>query len=77
MEGVLRQNTLNRWETVSPDGGSLFELTCGDVFEIETELGMNLTRIEAARGKYSTINEFPWREGLKARVDESRHRYRP
>jgi hypothetical protein len=66
INGKLRKNEIGRWEICDSSGTPLFELTCGDVFEIETPDGMRKTQMEATKGIYYTVEGFPLFEGLKA-----------
>ena len=66
MEGTLRKNEIGRWEIVDEDGDCSVELTCGDVFKIETERGMKKTRMEAWNKIYYAVGGYVLKEGLKA-----------
>lgn len=67
MHGILRLNNIGRWEIVWSDG-SIVELICGDVFEIETDFGMRKTRMEEIMGNYYTVDGFTLKDGLKATI---------
>jgi hypothetical protein len=67
-EGILRMQSSGRWAIMRP-GCEPFELTSGDVFRVEVDGKLQITRMEHLRSEgYYSIEGYPLREGKRAAI---------
>jgi hypothetical protein len=70
-EGTLRLQPSGRWAIVR-SGHMLTEITSGDVFRVEVDSELKLTRMEYRHfdrgGEYYSVDGFPLRDGLRAAI---------
>jgi Domain of unknown function (DUF5348) len=67
-EGVLRLQPSGRWAIMRP-GREPFELTSGDVFRVEVDGELRLTRMEHLWGEgYYSIDGYKLRDGMRAAI---------
>jgi hypothetical protein len=69
-EGTLRMMASGRWAVCRP-GREPVEITSGELFCVEVDGELQLTRMEStANGRYYTIDGYPLRDGLRAAIGE-------
>jgi Domain of unknown function (DUF5348) len=66
-EGVLHLQPSGRWAIIRP-GREPFELTSGDVFRVEVDGELQITRMEHLSEGYYSIEGYPLRDGMRAAI---------
>jgi len=69
-EGILRMLSSGRWAIIR-SGYTPYEITSGDVFRVEIDGELKITRMEWAhgeRGRYYSVDGYLLREGLRAAI---------
>ena len=65
-EGTLHLQASGRWAIMRP-GRQPFELTSGDVFRVEVDGKLQITRMGNLRGEgYYSVDGYPLRDGMRA-----------
>jgi hypothetical protein len=67
-DGILRMMASGRWAVYRP-GRLRVEITSGELFRVEVDGELKLTRMEYDEGYYS-IDGYPLRDGLRAAIGE-------
>ena len=73
-EGTLRMMASGRWAVYRP-GRLRVEITSGELFRVEVDGELKLTRMEYDEGYYS-IDGYPLRDGLRAAIGEHGQKFR-
>ena len=68
IEGTLRKMPSGRWAVCRPEREPI-EITSGELFSVEVDGELKLTRMEYDEGYYS-IDAYPLRDGLRAAIGE-------
>jgi hypothetical protein len=71
-EGILRMMASGRWAVYRP-GRLPVEITSGELFRVEFQGELKLTRMEfrqSPRRGYYTVDGYPLRDGLRAAIGE-------
>jgi hypothetical protein len=71
-EGVLQMQPSGRW-AICRAGETPHEITSGELFRIEFQGELHLTRMEfrySPRRGYYTVDGYPLRDGLRAAIGE-------
>ena len=66
-EGVLRLQPSGRWAIMRP-GREPFELTSGDVFRVEVDGKLQITRMELWSEGYYSVDGYKLRDGMRAAI---------
>jgi hypothetical protein len=69
-EGTLQIQPSGRWAVIRP-AYSPYEITSGDVFRVEVDGELKITRMEWAhgeRGWYYSVDGYQLRDGLRAAI---------
>jgi hypothetical protein len=67
-EGILRMQSSGRWAVCRP-GHDPVEVMSGDLFRVEVDGELRLTRMEEVWGEgYYSIDLYPLREGMRAAI---------
>jgi len=71
IEGSLHKTMTGRW-AICRSGQSPVEITSGEVFCVEVDGKMRVTRMEHDGREYYAVNGFPLRDGMGARLGVER-----
>jgi hypothetical protein len=69
-EGTLRMQSSGRWAIIRP-GHAPYEITSGDVFHVEVDGELKITRMKWAHGErvwYYSVDGYQLRDGLRAAI---------
>jgi hypothetical protein len=67
-EGTLHLQASGRWAIIRP-GHEPFELTSGDVFRVEVDAKLQITRMGHLRGEgYYSVDGYKLRDGMRAAI---------
>jgi hypothetical protein len=69
--GTLKMQPNQRWAIIRSGYSSPYELTSGDVFRVEVDGELKVTRMEFAHGnpgQYYSVDHYPLRGGLRAAI---------
>jgi hypothetical protein len=69
--GILRMMASGRWAIYRP-GHLPVEITSGDLFRVEVDGELKLTRLEYNHTdrRYYSVDRYPLRDGLRAAISE-------